>query len=373
MKALFGAFLAIHGAIHGIGFAKAFGLAEIKRLSQPISRPLGALWLAAGIAFVVSAILFFSARRFWWVAAAPALALSQLAIISAWTDARAGTAANAIVLVPLLLSLLDLRAGSLRSNYARELERALARTATAAAAAATTTSITEADLAPLPALVQTYLRRVGVVGKPRVRNFRAVFRATMRFKPNGRWMPAQVEQYNFYDEPTRLFFMEASLFMIPLQVFHRYLGPSATMQVRAAGLVDVVDARGPEMNQSETVTMLNDMCVLAPAALVFAPVIWQPVDERTVKATFSNAGQTISALLSFDTTGDLVGFVSNNRYQSDGKTHRLLPWSTPIREFRDFGGFRLAAEGEARWREPEGEWTYGRFTLQRIAYNVDTL
>jgi hypothetical protein len=88
-----------------------------------------------------------------------------------------------------------------------------------------------------------------------------------------------------------------------------------------------------------------------------------------VKGTFSNAGQTISAVLTFDQAGDLVGFVSSDRFQSDGKTHRLFPWSTPVRDFRDFGGVRLAGAGEARWREPAGEWAYGQFQLQRIAYN----
>jgi len=34
------------------------------------------------------------------------------------------------------------------------------------------------------------------------------------------------------------------------------------------------------------------------------------------------------------------------------------------------GAARLPAHGEARWREPAGEWTYGEFQLQRIAYNV---
>ena len=290
--------------------------------------------------------------------------LSQVAILASWNDAKLGTIANVVVLVPLALSMLDLRGSSLRSRYDREARQTVAREAP------TPPPITEADLAPLPPLVQTYLRRVGVVGKPRVRNFHAVFRAQMRSRPDAKWMPAIVEQYNFYDPPARLFFMEASRFGVPFDAFHRYVGPAATFEVRLAGLVEIIDARGPEMNQSETVTMLNDICFLAPAALVGAAVTWQPLDDRRVRATLSNAGQTVSAVLSFDGQGDLVGFVSEDRYQSDGKTYRLFPWSTPLGDFRDFGGVRLPGEGEARWREPSGEWTYGRFLLQRIDYNV---
>jgi hypothetical protein len=30
------------------------------------------------------------------------------------------------------------------------------------------------------------------------------------------------------------------------------------------------------MSQSETVTLFNDMCIMAPATLVDAPIAWEP-------------------------------------------------------------------------------------------------
>jgi hypothetical protein len=53
----------------------------------------------------------------------------------------------------------------------------------------------------------------------------------------------------------------------------------------------------------------------------------------------------------------------------DGKSDRLVPWSTPVRDFRDFGGVRLPATGVAMWREPSGAWSYGEFTLEQIRYD----
>jgi hypothetical protein len=126
------------------------------------------------------------------------------------------------------------------------------------------------------------------------------------------------------------------------------------------------------MNRSETVTLLNDMCLFAPAALLDAPITWQALGDGRVKATFSNAGNSVSALLTFDAAGDLVGFLSEDRYQSDGKTHRRLPWSTPAGDFRDVGDHRLPTWGEARWREPTGEWSYAQLRLESIDYDVAT-
>jgi len=127
------------------------------------------------------------------------------------------------------------------------------------------------------------------------------------------------------------------------------------------------------MNQSETVTLFNDMCLLAPSTLVDAKVDWRPIDAQRVGGTFRNAGQTITAELVFDPRGDLASFSSNDRYMSaDGKTYSNYRWTTPVRDYRDYGGYRLARSGDAIWSTPEGEFVYARFELEEVRYDVAT-
>ena len=57
IRILFLILLAVHGLIHLLGFAKAFGLAELPQLVQPISRPWGALWLAAAALTLATAVM----------------------------------------------------------------------------------------------------------------------------------------------------------------------------------------------------------------------------------------------------------------------------------------------------------------------------
>ena len=82
--------------------------------------------------------------------------------------------------------------------------------------------LTEADLAHLPAPVQRYVRYSGAVGKPRVRDFHATMGGAMCREQGGAWTPITAEQYNFYDEPTRLFLMKSSLSGIPFDGLHVY-------------------------------------------------------------------------------------------------------------------------------------------------------
>jgi Family of unknown function (DUF6544) len=59
-----------------------------------------------------------------------------------------------------------------------------------------------------------------------------------------------------------------------------------------------------------------------------------------------------------------------SRASPDGKTFTRARFSTPVRDYRDFGTVRLAAHGEARWLLPDGEFTYGAFDLLDVSCNV---
>lgn len=232
--------------------------------------------------------------------------------------------------------------------------------------------VTEEDLADLPPLLRTYLQRVGVVGRPRVQNFRARFRGELRTSHESGWMQIRAEQYTFLGhEPARLFLVKAARFGIPFEASHRFVGPRASMQVRVASLFQMVDAKGPEMDQSETVTFFNDLCLLAPAALLDADVSWGEAYGRTLKGTLRHQGHRVSAILSFDEHGDLADFVSEDRFQSgDGKTFLKYPWSTPIQAYGDISGFHLMSKGDALWLEPTGPFPYARFEVELLVYNV---
>ena len=126
--------------------------------------------------------------------------------------------------------------------------------------------LTESDIQHLPAIVQKYLHYTGSVGKEKVLNFRAEFKGGIRSKSTEDYMPLKSVQYNFTDKPTRLFYIVAKKKGIPAKGIHLYRDQTAIMLIKILGLFTVVDAKGKEMNQGETVTLFNDMCFMAPAS-----------------------------------------------------------------------------------------------------------
>lgn len=364
MVAAFAVLLIVHGLIHLLGAAKAFGWAELPQLTQPISPAAGVWWLLSAVLFLATAASLFLWPRGWWLVGAIAVIVSMSVIVPSWTDAKFGALANAVVVVGALFGFLSHGPFSLRAEYERDV-------ASRVSASGDASLVSDADLAPLPAPVQRYLRVAGVVGQPRVHNFRVRMHGRIRGTREARWMPLRAEQYNVVQPAARMFYMTASMFGIPAQGYHRYLDTSASMRVKAAALVPVANSSGREMTQSETVTLFNDMCLMAPATLIDPSIHWEPLDARTVLARFTNAGHTIRAELSFADSGELASFTSDDRYvlAPDG-TMRALRWSTPMTTSRRFGAIQLPSRGEGRWHEPDGEYAYIELTFDDVHYNV---
>lgn len=197
-------------------------------------------------------------------------------------------------------------------------------------------AITKEAIANLPDIVQRYLHFTGVFGKESVLNFRAECVGGIRNKSTDQFMKFKSVQYDFMNSRSRLFYITAKKMGLSAKGIHIYKQQSAIMRIKLLGLFTVVDAKGPEMDKGETVSLLNDICLLAPAHLISKDFTWRTIDELTVEVHFTNGNISISACLIFDRDGRLINFVSDDRYEtSDGKNYYNYPWKTPISEYKN--------------------------------------
>ncbi|KQT94218.1 hypothetical protein ASG49_04775 [Marmoricola sp. Leaf446] len=359
-----------HGAIHLLGAAAGLGWAEVPRLGQ-VGVAGGLLWLLAATLLLSCAALVAARRRAWWWVAALGVAASQVAVLTAWSDARAGTLVDVVLACAAAYGFASVGPTSDRARW---------QDGAAAAVAAVAPSpglLTEADLRHLPAPLAAYVRRSGAVGRPRVTSLRAELHGRIRSGPDAAWMPFAATQVNtFGAHPRRLFLMEATRSGVPVSVLHSYAGASATMRGKVLSSVTVVDAAGPEMDRSETVTILDDLVVLAPGAVADAPVRWSAVDDRHVRGVLTVGDQVVSAELSFDADHDLVDVTSADRSRAsmDGATFTDQRWSTPLAGHRVVHGRRVLTSGSARWLDPAaGGWfTYVELEVDDVAHPATT-
>jgi hypothetical protein len=90
-----------------------------------------------------------------------------------------------------------------------------------------------------------------------------------------------------------------------------------------------------------------------------------------VEAKFTVNDISISAILYFNDEGQLINFVSPDRYaQQDDGSMKRMSWSTPLREYKAMNGYRRASYAETIYAYPEGDFCYGNFRVSNISYNI---
>ncbi|MCC6402188.1 MAG: hypothetical protein IT227_15605 [Flavobacteriales bacterium] len=323
---------------------------------------MGLLWALVALLFLIATWAMLGRSDRWWIPALAGVVLSQVLIVLHWQDARIGTLANILLLVVIALVAVVHR---FRQTYHQDalevLQVAMARSAHI---------LEQEDLVSLPAPVQRFLRKGGHVGRPVPRSLNMEFTGDIRSK-HGPWMPFRTEQFNTFDPPARLFWMNATMKALPTKGYHRLRDGHASMRIKVLGLLPVIETHGPELDTAELVTWFNDLCLFAPARLADPTTTWHPVDDRSAMAMVEHNGIRISATLLFDDQDRLVDFVRDDRYYlgPDGRSERRR-FHTPVSGRSEAGGLGFPADGEVLFVLDDGPFTYIRLHTEAVAYDV---
>lgn len=368
MRLALTAVIALHGLIHILGFLKWSGLAEVPQLSGgtlwalpgPWRSIFSVLWLAVTLLLIAAAAMRLSSGDAWWSPALIGVVLSQLLIVLAWKDAKFGTIANFIVLLPALAA-----AGHARFSRATDLEiQAMLQTSDRAPPA----KVTLLDLLALPAPVARWLKRSGVVGREQARSVRLKQRGELRTGPEGAWMPTEAQQYFAIDEPAFVWTVNARMgVVIPVVGRDRYAAGRGHMLVKIASLFNVVDAGDEKIAHGAMLRFLGEI-VWFPSAALSPHLEWKAVDEHSAQATMHHAGLTAQAIFRFDDLGRMVA-LSADRYLGGGPEAKLTPWLVACSDWALFEGIEVPVQGDVRWKLPGGEFSYYRWEVVDINYN----
>ena len=349
MRYLLVALLAVHGSLHLLGFQRG--------------KAVGAVWALACLGLLAAAVLLLLRHDRWWLVAAAALVFSQALIASAWSTARAGSILNLVLAIPVMVGAAEARFGH-RSDAA--VAQLLARVPPAPPAV-----VTADELAPLPPPVRRWLEASGVVGRPRAQVVRLRQRGDLRTAADQPWMHAEAQQVFTVDEPGFVWTVSLTMKGLPVVGRDSYQGGRGHMLITVAGLFPVADARGPQIDQGTLLRFLGEMIWFPSAAL--APYIrWEPIDDRSARATMSWRGVEASGVFSFDDQGRPLNMTAR-RYKSDGASASLERWEVPAQDWQRRGGVLMPVRGTALWKLAAGDLEYYRWEITDVKYNRDAL
>lgn len=238
--------------------------------------------------------------------------------------------------------------------------------------------VTDADLAPLPAPVQRYMRYMGVVGRPRDWSFRLYWTGRFRLKPeDGAWFDVEIWQYNARPDIARFFRMEGRMSgFLPVVARDTYVRGKGHMLGKLFDTFTVADGQGPEIDLGELVTYLNDAILLAPSMVLGPETTWKAVDDNAFDVSLTDHGRTVTARVLLDAEGAPRDFVTTDRYLEDpyDPKHPLIrsEWHTPLEGWQRVEGRAYPTRGKATWHLKQGEYTYAELRLdpKNAVFNV---
>ena len=95
---------------------------------------------------------------------------------------------------------------------------------------------------------------------------------------------------------------------------------------------------------------------------------WDPIDEKTARATLTHRDISASAIFHFNDKGEIVRINAKRYMEVDGK-FVLRDWEIPVLEYRTFHSIRIPARVDVVWKLEDGDFCYDRVEILSIEYN----
>ncbi|MGF2412736.1 DUF6544 family protein [Ferruginibacter sp.] len=361
IKYIFALVMLIHGLIHFMGFAKAFGYGNIAQLTKEITKPSGLLWLVSALLFITAVVLFLLKKDSWSTISIIAFALSQILIISVWKDAKFGSIANIIILLIAIPSFATNRFNSIANEEAKVL---LAGTLNS-----DKVIITKEMLTNLPPVIQKWLTHSGVIGKQKINTVRLQQRGTLKTTMKSKWIRFTANQYFNVEDPA--FVWKANVEMMPLVTLNgrdKFINGKGSLVIKALSLFTV--AKGDDNEKINSASMIRYLSetMWFPTAALNNYIKWEVVDSLSAKAIMTYQGVTVSGIFKFNEAGDIVAFTANRYYGTDDKASEEK-WLIETTGYKNFNDIRIPYKNKVTWQLKEGDFNWADIELTSLEFN----
>ena len=227
------------------------------------------------------------------------------------------------------------------------------------------------DLEGLPEPVQRYFRYALKDGQEYIKFARLKQIGEFRMKENQPWMPIKAEQYFSTQNPA--FLWQVHLKMNPLIWIDgrdMYYQGRGNMLIKILSTINVVNATGREMDISSLIRFLAEAVWFPTALLPSEHIEWKVIDSNSAQVIIKDGEYTASGIYTFNESGEIIKFVSNDRYMEVNGKYFKEKWSGYFRNYREFNGMKIPTEGEVEWNLPDKDLPYAKLKITDIQYNI---
>ncbi len=148
-----------------------------------------------------------------------------------------------------------------------------------------------------------------------------------------------------------------------LDVVDSYEAGRGSLAARLWGLIRVMRAEGPEMDEGEAMRYLAELPWVPYAMLGNDSLEWHAAGEDAVGVRTRVGASRVGITLHLDGDGDIVAASTPARPRTVRKQTLPTPWRGTYSDYAELGGVRIPTRAEVEWTLPTGRFTYFRGTV----------
>lgn len=241
----------------------------------------------------------------------------------------------------------------------------------AARAAPRPTHYSSRELQGLPAPVQRYLRLALREGQPIVAAADLMHTGRFNLSEAGeRWLPFSSRQRVITRRPG--FLWDGRVALLPgltIRVHDAYIAGEGRLHPALWGLFTLHELRGTDdFARDELMRFLAEAAWYPTALLPSQGVVWQPLDERSARATLRDGALVLTLDFAFGDDGMIASVAAPSRGRAVAGQRVPTPWEGRWSGVQQHAGMRIPMSGEVAWLTPEGRRPYWRGTIASIDY-----
>ncbi|MFD0940222.1 DUF6920 family protein [Pedobacter boryungensis] len=226
-------------------------------------------------------------------------------------------------------------------------------------------------LEELPMTLQHFLIHSGFMTDVNIHQTKIEWKsAALKFNKTANWKSINCIQHNFLPDPIRLVYMKSKMFGIfSLEAFDSFRHGRGAMMVRMAKIFNITNAKGPEMDKAELVTILAETMIIPDYALQ-TYIQWEEISHYEIKGTISYYGIKASGIFYFNNNFEIEKFETEDRCYTDknGKFHSIK-WTAECSDYTRHRELSFPTNFKATWNFPTGDFTYFKGEIDNIIIN----
>jgi hypothetical protein len=227
------------------------------------------------------------------------------------------------------------------------------------------------ELEGLPAPVQRFFRTALTDGQPMVTEVRLRHDGTFNMgEATPRWRPFTSDQLVVVQRPG--FDWNGRIAMLPglpVRVHDAYVAGEGILHASLLGLISVARLQGTdEIATGELMRFLAEATWYPTALLPSQGVRWEPVDERSARATLIDGSVSVTLLFTFANSGLIETVSAEARGRTvEGRTVPT-PWQGRFWNYAQRDGMQVPSDGEVAWLLPGDAMPYWRGHMTELSY-----